>query len=76
VVILSSGGKYEHKERFSTFMGAVMKNINSEITPADMDAAMMASGAFVRPACVPRQQSQTPSACGRVDQELQLEPQN
>jgi len=46
VVILSSGGKYEDKERFATFFGAVMKNIKGEITLEDMDKAMMASGAF------------------------------
>jgi pimeloyl-ACP methyl ester carboxylesterase len=46
VVILSSGGTYKDKERFVTFTGAVMKTVGGEILPADMDAAMMASGAF------------------------------
>jgi pimeloyl-ACP methyl ester carboxylesterase len=46
VIILSSGGKFEDKERFATFFGAVMKTIAGEISPAEMDAAMLASGAF------------------------------
>ena len=46
VILLSSGGKFEDKERFATFFGAVMKTIAGEISPAEMDAAMLASGAF------------------------------
>ncbi|MFM1987959.1 MAG: hypothetical protein RJA99_916 [Pseudomonadota bacterium] len=46
VILLSSGGQFEDKERFATFLGAVMKNIAGDISPAEMDAAMLASGAF------------------------------
>jgi pimeloyl-ACP methyl ester carboxylesterase len=46
VIILSSGGRFEEKEQFATFLGAVMKNIAGDISPPDMDAAMLASGAF------------------------------
>jgi len=46
VVILSSGGKYEDKDRFAIWLGAVMKTLKGEITPPEMDAAMLASGAF------------------------------
>ncbi len=46
VIILSSGGQLEDKERFAIFIDAVMKTIRGEVSPAEMDAAMMASGAF------------------------------
>lgn len=46
VVILSSGGKYEDKDRFAIWLGAVTKTLKGEIAPPEMDAAMLASGAF------------------------------
>lgn len=46
VIILSSCGKFEDEERFAIFFGAVKKTIAGEISPAEMDAAMLASGAF------------------------------
>jgi len=48
LVLLSSGGKFENKEKFDRFLDAVMRNIRGEITPKEMKQVMSTTGSFAR----------------------------